>query len=109
MTSEIIIECKRVKFFAPHDEDAFFEWLYKIKSIKEVKGKRDSILLTLHKKRIPHDDLHSLVALFRRYKVPMKNVEVIVTGHNRIWFERFQRSSHFNMYPANQPELSTPQ
>lgn len=38
-----IVECKRVVFYSPYDEDAFFEWLKKIKSVKKICGSRDSL------------------------------------------------------------------
>jgi hypothetical protein len=98
--NEMIIECKRVKFFSRYDEDAFFEWLTKIKSITNVKGKRDSILLTVND--LSDDDLYNLVGLFRRYKVKMDNLEHGLNESQKEAFYDCQKGHHINMYPANQ-------
>jgi hypothetical protein len=94
-----IIECKRVKFFSTYDEDAFFEWLGKIKSIKNIKGHRDSILLTIDS--ISNEELYQLVALFRRYKVKMNGVEQILNESQKADFQEYQKGHHINVYPAN--------
>lgn len=94
-----IIECKRVKFYASYDEDAFFEWLAKIKSVTNVKGKSDSIFLTVND--LSDDDLYNLVALFRRYKIKMDNLEGIVSESQQEIFYQSQKEHHVNMYPAN--------
>jgi hypothetical protein len=94
-----IIECKRVKFYSTCDEDAFFEWLGKIKSITNIKGQRDSILLTID--QISDEELYQLVALFRRYKVKMSGVEQILNESQKENFEGYQKGHHINVYPAN--------
>ncbi len=69
MNNPIILECKRVKFYAPHDEDAFFEWIKKIICIEKAEGSEDKILLFIPKKKIKPTELHDLVGLFRRYNI----------------------------------------
>ncbi len=93
--NEMIVECKKVKFYASYDEDAFFEWLGKIKSIMNVKGKRDSIMLTIT--TLSDDDLYNLVGLFRRYKIKMENLEHVVHESQKEMFYKY----HINMYLAH--------
>lgn len=100
--NEIVIVCKRVKFYSKFDEAAFFESLEKIKSIGKVEGKGDSILLTMSDSSISDEDLDKLVGLFRRYKISMKQLEGIVNDTNRELFYDYQRGYHINVYPANQ-------
>lgn len=95
----MIIECKKVKFYASHDEDAFFEWLAKIKSITNVKGKRDSIFLTIE--GLTDEDLYSLIALFRRYKIKMDSLEIMLDDSQKNLFNRSQKGYCINMYPSN--------
>ena len=98
--NEIVIECKKVKFYAPYDEDAFFEWLQKIKSITKVKGKRDSIFLTIN--NLTDDDLYNLVGLLRRYKIKMEDLEQVLNETQKQIFYKCQKEHHVNMYPTKQ-------
>ncbi|MDR3550583.1 MAG: hypothetical protein P4L31_04160 [Candidatus Babeliales bacterium] len=102
VNQEIIVECKRVKFYCPDDKSAFFEWLKKIKSVREIKGKGDAILLILSNSIISDEDLDSLVSLFRRYKIAMKYLSVIVNDDNEDQFQQYQRGYSICVYPANQ-------
>lgn len=96
----MIIECKKVKFYASYDEDAFFEWLAKIKSVTNVKGRRDSIFLAVSD--LTEDDLYNLVGLLRRYKIKMESLEQGLNEQQKEIFYGFQKGHHINMYPANQ-------
>lgn len=98
----IVVECKRVKFYSSYDEDAFFEWLQKIKSIMEVKGKKDSLFLTINSKGLPEDDLYNLVALCRRYKIKTIQLNAIINESNSEQFAYYQHAEHINVYPADQ-------
>ena len=102
VNQEGIIECKRVKFYCPDDKSAFFDWLEKIKIIKEIKGKKDSILLILNNRTINDQELGSLVALFRRYKIKMENLEVLINDSNKNVFQYYQVGYSICVYPANQ-------
>ncbi len=95
----MIIECKKVKFYAPYDEDAFFEYLAKIKSVTNVKGKKDSICLTIQ--NLTNEDLYNLVGLFRRYKIKMDDLAVMLDDSFKELFNQYQKGHHINMYPAN--------
>ncbi len=57
MMNDITVECKRVKFYSTFDEDAFFEWIKKIKSIKDVKGKLDKIIFFFKADTLKQDEL----------------------------------------------------
>ena len=97
--NEIIVECKRVKFYASYDEDAFFEWLKKIKSITSVRGKGNSIFLTVDS--VSNEELYNLIGLFRRYKIKMSGLEQILNESQQELFHEYQKVHHINVYPKN--------
>ena len=82
----IKLVCKAVWFYSHHDEDAFFEWIKKIPSIKKFEGIRDELYLYMESSIILDDDLRELVALFYRYKVDMKQLAVFLNDNNSEWF-----------------------
>ena len=96
--NEVIIECKKVKFYASYDEDAFFEWLTKIKSITLVKGKGNSIFLTI--KILSNEDLYNLVALLRRYKIKIDELEQHLNKSQQKLLLECKKGHHVNVYPA---------
>lgn len=95
----MIIECEKVKFYASYDEDAFFECLAKIKSVVDIKGKKDSIYLTIE--NLTDDDLYNLVGLFRRYKIKMDALGSMLDGSHKGLFDRCQKGYRINVYPVN--------
>ena len=98
--NEILIECKRVRFYSSYDEDAFFEWLKKIKNVKSVRGKGDSILFTVSS--LSDKELHNLIGLFRRYKIEMNDLEQVLNSSQQKLFNEYQKGHHINVYPKNQ-------
>lgn len=87
MSHEIVLVCKAVRYFAPHDEDAFFEWIKKISSIKKFNGVYDELYLFIDSNNIPDTDLDSLIGLFYRYKIKnMNQLKVFLNEQNKSWF-----------------------
>ncbi|MBI2775019.1 hypothetical protein HYX58_03360 [Candidatus Dependentiae bacterium] len=78
--------CKGVKFGSMHDEDAFFEWIKKIKCIQSFEGARDELYLDLISDRLEDLELRDIIALFRRYKVDMAQLKRFLTEDNKRWF-----------------------
>lgn len=93
----MIFECKKVKFYASFDEDAFFEYLAKIKSVIEVKGKKDSIFVTVE--NLTDDDLYNLIGLLRRYKIKMDSLGTMLSDAQKDLFNRCQKGYSINIYP----------
>ena len=98
--NKINLQCKRVKFYSSYDENAFFEWIKKIKSITTFEGMRDVIVLTVTSKKISDEDLHELFGLFRRYKIRTNQLEIFIDPENQEALSWHRNGSHFNMYPA---------
>ena len=83
----MILTCKAVGFYFDLDEAVFFEWIKKIRSIIKYDGKGNELYLYFKSKDIPDDDLRSLIGLFYRYKIDMKQLQIFLNDNNREWFE----------------------
>jgi hypothetical protein len=59
------LDCKRVMFYSPADEAAFFRFAESIKAVRKIEGVGDSIVLHLAS-RVSHTSLRDLLALFER-------------------------------------------
>ena len=67
----IELECKRVVFYSPKDETAFFAWAGAIPAVVSVEGRDQRIVFAVKSKRVPGSSLRELLALFRRYRISM--------------------------------------
>lgn len=85
--NEVILTCKAVKFHFELDEAAFFEWIKKIPSIIKYNGRGNELYLYFKNKNISDDDLRSVIGLFYRYKIDMKQLQIFLDDNNREWFE----------------------
>lgn len=75
--SEIKLTCHRVKYYAPIDEDMFFKWIKKIKSIKSFEGILYDLHLYLDSSELPRKDYFAIKALFKRYNIDLKQLDVL--------------------------------
>ena len=76
--------CKKVTFYSPGDEEAFFNWLSSIKGVKRYEYGEDG--LRLYTSRVTNSDLWELIGLFYRYNVDMKQLRQFITGRNERHF-----------------------
>lgn len=86
MSKENILICKSVIFYAPKDEDAFFEWIKKISCVGSFSGIKDELYLYISSTTLEDEDLNDLLALFYRYKIDMKQLKKFLNEHNKKWF-----------------------
>jgi hypothetical protein len=87
MKKKIYLTCKSVRYLSTYDEDAFFEWIKKIPSIKKFEGAGDELYLDFARKRISQKDLGEIIALFYRYKIEMKQLQIFLNTTNKKWFK----------------------
>jgi hypothetical protein len=73
-------------YFSAGDERAFHEWLSRITCVQEVEGSGDELRLHIRGRRISSTCLRELIALFRRYGVPMHQLAQFENASNRSWF-----------------------
>jgi len=78
----IELECKKVVFYSPQDESAFFAWIKAIPAVTNVTGQGMSIILTVKSKRISDTSLRELLSLFRRYRISMRQLAQFRTARN---------------------------
>ncbi len=90
--------CKKVLFYSSGDEDIFFEWISKIKSIKKFEGVGDELHLYLRSSRISDKGLRELSALFHRYSIDTKQLQQFINEKNSLWYQD-EPGSHHNVYP----------
>lgn len=100
MHTKIVIPCERVKFYSREDEDLFFEWIKQIPCIRHVSGERDVMYLHMTHKKTTKHELKTLVALFRRYNINLKVLDILINSKNRAFFESIKKCYSINMYPA---------
>jgi hypothetical protein len=83
-----ILACKRVRYGSQGDETAFFDWIGRISCVTKFEGSGDTLFLYVRGARISDDNLRELLALFYRYRVPMKQLAQFENPRNRTWFPR---------------------
>ena len=83
---DTILTCKRVKFYARKDEDAFFEWINKIECIEKTSAASDELYLHIAADELHDQDLDDLIALFYRYNIEMSQLARFLTQENKHWF-----------------------
>lgn len=86
----IEVRASRVRFYSPLDEDAFFEWLKKISSIKEIYGEARDIVLLFDDVPISDSDFHEIISIFRRYNIEKKVLRVLVNDDNESWVRSWE-------------------
>ena len=82
----IELECKKVVFYSPADEAAFFAWAESIPAVSSVSGHGGSILLAVKSRKISEASLRELLALFWRYRISMKQLAQFQSSSNASWF-----------------------
>jgi|GEM_PF-2254488 len=80
---EIKLVCKKVGFCSDFDEDAFFEWLKKISCISRIEGFGEELYINVDRSKFTEMDLREMLALFYRYDVDMKQLEIFLSDENK--------------------------
>ena len=87
MDKNINLICTPLKFYTQNDETLLFEWLNKIKCIKQIKGIGRELHLLIVSKNISNNDLLDLIGVFSRYKFDIKQLKVFMNESNKEWFD----------------------
>ena len=64
-----IIKFKGPVYFSQGDERAQFEWLTRLKCVREVGGIGPYTVVRLRRSRLSNDDFRELLAMFHRYGI----------------------------------------
>ena len=70
------LTCRRVLFYSPGDEAAFFSFAKGIKAVSRIEDVGDAIRLHI-KGRPSGASLHDLAGLFRRYKIDTRELDAL--------------------------------
>ncbi|MGY0194098.1 hypothetical protein ACWA7J_03390 [Leptothrix sp. BB-4] len=89
------LEARAVRYFSEHDEAAFFEWLDKIAAIRSYEGNGDALYIEVDPAAVDEDALREILALFHRYGVSLKQLEVFDRPEFAEWF-RDERAYWFD-------------
>ena len=76
---------RELTFYSQLDEDSLFSWMEKISIIEDIRGIGDSIIFSV-KDELSKDDLMEIIALFFRYGIDMKQLEILKSDDNESWF-----------------------
>jgi hypothetical protein len=92
------LDCKRVIFYSPADEAAFFRFAEGIDGIVSVRGSADATVLDLASK--PSDQaLRDLIALFERYRISdVAQLAQFLSDSNKSWFADPQTFWYKNIF-----------
>lgn len=71
-------------FYSRADEDAFFESIYKLNAVKNVRGESNWILLNLDKKGLEYDEVIRLISLLKRYDLDLAAIKPYLTKRNSV-------------------------
>ena len=95
MSNSNVLELEGVRFYSGYDESAFFDWLRKICCIKNFEGRGSAIYLIVDADEISENDLRELLAVFRRYGIPMRQL----MKYEREEFSKWFRDKKAYWYP----------
>ena len=73
-------------FFSSGDEDAFFDWLGRIRCIQEVRGEGDGLQILFESVAVSDPDLRELIAVFHRYRLDPAPLKQFLSAENGGWF-----------------------
>jgi hypothetical protein len=79
----IRLDCSRIRFGSQLDEKHLFAWALEIPGV--VSWDQDT--LVIRSRTISEASLRDLLALFRRYNIPMKQLQIFLTPRNEGWFK----------------------
>ncbi len=102
----IELECKKVVFYSPSDESAFFAWAESIPAVSSVSGRGRRILLAVDSRKISEESLRELLALFWRYSVSMKQLARFQNSRNASWFHATDAFWFTRVFGAGRPSRS---
>jgi hypothetical protein len=70
------------------DEAAFFYWLKRIPGVFAVTGSVRTLTVRIEGRRLSDEALREFLALFRRYRIEMRQLARFETTANRRWFRK---------------------
>ena len=88
--TDVTLQARRVHFGSQADEAALFHWLDLLKDFATYRGVGDTIEINVVSSEIHDDQLRELIALFHRYGIDMRQLQVFATRSNKGWLRNKQ-------------------
>ena len=85
-STTVELEATGVRFFSKGDESAFFRWLDKLAFVQRYEGRGRTLYISINSMSVDEDGLRELLALFRRYGVPLRQLIVFDRDEFAEWF-----------------------
>ncbi len=90
MTTSQTVELRAqgICFFSQLDEGTFFAWLGKLPCFSNVEGNGDLLFIRVIESKVDEYALRELLALFQRYGIDMKQLDVFDKREFEHWFHK---------------------
>ena len=75
-------------YMSQRDEAAFFYWLKRIPGVIGVTGSVRTLKVRVRGRRLSDETLREFLALFRRYRIEMRQFARFESSANRQWFRK---------------------
>ena len=94
-------------YYSRGDEDAFFEWLKRIKCVTKFEGSGTELRIHVRSKRISNQCLNELIGIFKRYTISMRQLAQFENESNRTWLRNPDFFWHREMFGPETKRVST--
>jgi hypothetical protein len=84
--SPLQIEATAVRFFSQGDEAAFFAWLDRVSFVERYEGRGLTLHIFIKEDAVDEEGLREILALFRRYGVPLRQLAALDRDAFASWF-----------------------
>lgn len=92
------LQVTRVNYYSPHDESCFFDWLNKMRFVKEFHSKGDALLLSVDRTSMTRADLEDLIGFFYRYDISMPQLKVFDCPEYSGWFRNREKYWYYRVF-----------
>jgi hypothetical protein len=92
------LQATAVRFLSQGDEAAFFGWLGNLPCVERCEGRGSTLFMKVNSAAVDERGLRELIALFRRYRVGLKQLAVFDRGEFADWFRSEQAYWHKEVF-----------
>jgi hypothetical protein len=96
----IELHAESVDYYSQKDEDAFFEWLAKIRCVTKIAGSGYILSMTIQLDLVDQDGLRELLAIFHRYGISMSQLAALEQPEWAAWFRSESAYWHAGVFGA---------
>lgn len=82
----VVLQATGVTYFSSGDEDVFFGWLSS-SLCKKIKWRLRTLYISINLADVDDEGLRERLALFMRYKIPLRQLKVLDKDEFSAWFK----------------------